>query len=227
MYYTVYKITNLVNNRIYIGAHKTKNIDDGYMGSGKLIRRAINKHGLENFEKEILFIFDNPDEMFSKEAEIVDENFIEEENTYNLKAGGFGGGCPTTLETRQKMSDSHKEYHQNHPERGIEHSKRIKEYNKNNPEYLTELIEKRKQACQTPEYKINMSKMTKERSKNPEWHEKLSKAKYDKWQDAEFKAKMSKIHQGKIWITNGIKRTMISKSDPIPKGWYRGMKIKA
>lgn len=61
------------------------------MGSGKYLNRAYQKYGLENFSKEILFIFDNANEMYAKEAEIVNEHFLTEENTYNLKRGGFGG----------------------------------------------------------------------------------------------------------------------------------------
>ena len=91
MFYLIYKITNNINNKIYVGSHKTKNKDDGYMGSGKYLNYAINKYGIENFTKEILFVFDSPKEMYDKEAEIVDSNFLAEENTYNLKRGGFGG----------------------------------------------------------------------------------------------------------------------------------------
>lgn len=91
MFYLIYKITNNLNNKIYVGSHKTKNKDDGYMGSGKYLNHAINKYGVENFIKEILFVFDNAKEMYDKEAEIVNDNFLAEENTYNLKRGGFGG----------------------------------------------------------------------------------------------------------------------------------------
>lgn len=87
MYYTVYRITNKINGKIYTGKHQTKDLNDNYMGSGKLIKRAIEKHGIENFTKEILHVFDSEEEMNLKEAELVTIG----DHSYNLADGGQGG----------------------------------------------------------------------------------------------------------------------------------------
>ena len=91
MFYTIYKITNNINKKTYIGKHQTKNLDDGYMGSGKLIRNAIKKYGVENFTKEILHVFDNEHDMDNKEKELVNEEFVKSSSNYNICEGGKGG----------------------------------------------------------------------------------------------------------------------------------------
>lgn len=87
-YHLVYKIVNTVNGKIYIGKHSTKNPYDNYMGSGIAINSAIEKYGIENFSKEILFCFTNEKEAFLKEEEIVNLKFIDREDTYNMVVGG-------------------------------------------------------------------------------------------------------------------------------------------
>jgi len=91
MFYTVYKTTNLVNGKYYIGMHKTDNIHDDYLGSGKLILEAVSKYGKQNFHKEILFIFDNEQDMMNKEKELVTFDLVYDDNCYNMTVGGTGG----------------------------------------------------------------------------------------------------------------------------------------
>lgn len=89
--YTVYQITNKLNGKIYVGVHQTVDLNDGYYRPGVLIQKAIKKYGIENIEKEILYIFDSAEEMFSKEAELVNEEFVSRSDTYNLNVGGECG----------------------------------------------------------------------------------------------------------------------------------------
>lgn len=91
MFYLIYKITNKINGKIYVGKHQTSDINDDYMGSGTILRKAQNKYGIENFEKEILFECSSLEEMNQKEKEIVNEEFVKRKDTYNIKLGGEGG----------------------------------------------------------------------------------------------------------------------------------------
>ena len=88
--YTVYKITNKINNKYYIGIHKEEPNEAlrKYMGSGTAIKKAIEDEGVENFHKEILFRYDNREEMIAKEAELVTPQMINENDNYNLQTGG-------------------------------------------------------------------------------------------------------------------------------------------
>lgn len=103
MKYIVYQTTSKVNNKIYIGVHKTEDPEkfDGYLGNGVYIYRpssymnpkthfqyAVKKYGIKNFIRTTLKVFDTEEEAYKLEAEIVNQEFIEREDTYNLTLGG-------------------------------------------------------------------------------------------------------------------------------------------
>ena len=92
-YHYFYKITNLINSKYYYGVHSTSNLDDGYMGSGTLIRKVIDKYGTDNLQKEILKFFNTSEEMFNYEKEFINEEVINDPKCYNL----VGGGCGYTI----------------------------------------------------------------------------------------------------------------------------------
>lgn len=107
MYY-IYRITNKVNGKTYIGQHKYKKLNDSYMGSGIHITRAIKKYGKENFEKEILE-FDIPNVGLANDWEQMYILFERAKGKaeYNIANGGNGVGT-VSLETRKKISNLNK-----------------------------------------------------------------------------------------------------------------------
>ena len=220
IYYTIYKVTNKINGKFYIGSHKTNNLNDNYMGSGKYLKYSQNKHGIENFEKEILFVYDNSEDMFAKEAEIVSKDFISEENTYNLKIGGMGGwdwiNSNITTHQKQKRAKAgrktadeilQKKYGDNYKKiiskKGVD---KLKEILQKDPDYL-----KRKNT------KSFLGKCHSEKTKK-------------------IIGQKNSIHQsgsgnsqyGTRWIHNfELKKSKrISKTDFLPEGWIDGRKMK-
>lgn len=119
MKYIVYSTICIVNNKIYIGVHKTDDPDifDGYLGCGVYIdspssykksktpfQYAVNKYGVKQFKRTILRVFDNEDEAYKLEAELVNEEFIKRTDNYNYKLGGHGG-CPPNKRSKIYMYD--------------------------------------------------------------------------------------------------------------------------
>lgn len=88
LYNFVYKTINLINGWEYIGVHSTNKLDDGYLGSGVYIRRAVEKYGRQNFTRQILSFHNTLYEAFDREADLVTVDYIWGGNTYNLRTGG-------------------------------------------------------------------------------------------------------------------------------------------
>ena len=87
-YHYFYKIINLLNGRYYYGIHSTKDLDDGYKGSGINIKKAVQKYKINNFEKHILKFFKTRLHLLQYEGEIVTEQVIYDRKSYNATLGG-------------------------------------------------------------------------------------------------------------------------------------------
>jgi len=83
----IYKIVNLINNKIYIGQDIKNN--PKYFGSGKLIKLAIKKYGKSNFKKETLEYCINEKQMDEREIFWIKKlNAIDRKIGYNICEGG-------------------------------------------------------------------------------------------------------------------------------------------
>lgn len=89
----VYKITNTLNGKWYIGKRQWHGpiSEDKYMGSGSIIKNAIAKHGVQYFKKEILAIFDNDEDASEFEFNSISSDDVKNPNCYNCRRGGNGG----------------------------------------------------------------------------------------------------------------------------------------
>jgi hypothetical protein len=196
MYYTVYKITNLLNNKIYIGLHKTLNLEDGYMGSGLLIARAIELYGIENFKKEYLAIFDNPEDMCELELTLVNEEFVKSDENYNVAIGGqLGWGSS------------------------------VKGKFLNDLEFRKNVIEQAKSAGKLGAAKVKELYKTDEKFKKKRLED-CGNAMLGKKHSDETKEKFKILQKNKHWITNNTECKFIDKDEPIPEGWRLGRIIK-
>lgn len=102
--YCIYKTTNLINNKTYIGRHKYDNLNDNYIGSGKLLKKDIKIYGIKNFKKEIL----KSKIKTKEEADFYEIYFIDIERKngkaeYNITNGGTGFRACHTEEAKIKI----------------------------------------------------------------------------------------------------------------------------
>jgi hypothetical protein len=204
MYYYIYKTTNLLNGKYYIGMHKTTNLNDGYLGSGNLLKRAIKKYGKDNFIKEILLFCESLDELRSNEQQYVTEQVTSDPNSYNLKLGGQGG---FTDEMRQTSYNTFRNRLDNDPE----FAKRISENNKI-------------KAAKREGWREANSILMKQRYNDPEFVAKQragSKIGYQKT----FALKQQRLSEGWVWMkdpNNKYRSKMIPPTDIeqyLTEGW--------
>ena len=106
MIHTLYKTTNLINHRYYIGVHSTEDVGfgtpkwkDPYIGSGDAIWNALKKYGRDSFSVEILGYFPDEKSAYEAEGELVTKDWLlENKKCYNMTIGG--GNPPSTANTK-------------------------------------------------------------------------------------------------------------------------------
>lgn len=230
MYGYIYRTTNLINNKKYIGQHKSSMFDNNYYGSGIYLKKALDKYGKDNFKIEILEECDSNDILNIREIYWIDYfNAVEDKNYYNISKGGnvtnsgkilsedtkykisvvnkgnkYFLGKHHSSETRQKLSKSHKD---------------IKPWNK----------DLRNVYKHTDEAKRKISEASKNRTP---WNKGL-KLDYSTIFSDDVRKYLSEINMGntntknRIWINYSGKTKMIYKNQLdkyIKLGWKLGRK---
>lgn len=164
LYNYIYKITNLVNKKIYIGKHSTDNMNDSYMGSGRLIKQAESKYGINNFSKEIIAFTDNLDRLnFLEKFYIKKYRSKDLSKGYNLTDGGEGTlGKFYDKDYRKRLSEGAKRrYEKDSSTYGFTG----KHWTEEQKKHLSELKKGKKRKPFSEEHKNNMSLSQKGKSK--------------------------------------------------------------
>ena len=216
-HYLIYQVTNLLNNKIYIGKHETFNIEDRYFGSGKIITAAIKKHGIENFEFRILIDLKNEEEMNLLEKFVVTEEFCRRDDVYNIKVGGDGGWDAVNRQCKNiGWTYANKNGLNNKVDQCFIAGKKVK----TDPTFAKKFKSAVSSGLKNF-YREHPEKIRKGKD-NPKFGKPLSK---------ETRKKISESISGsrnpmssRMWIRNPItKESKVQlKTDPIPEGWEKG-----
>lgn len=203
-FHYLYKTTNTVTGRYYYGMHSTDILDDGYLGSGKRLRRSLNKYGNENHKKEIIEYCPNRSSLKKRESELINLNEIAKKDCMNLMVGGSGGAQSPEKQRNWIIAGS----------------KGFSDRFKNDPEFREKIINNLN-FYRKENHKLGKINYNTFEGKN---HSEETKRKMS------IKASERTGHKnsqyGTCWIINGIENKKIFKGDNIPNGWKLGRNMK-
>lgn len=197
-YGVVYRITNLENDKCYIGRTKRPLHERWYAhchrNSGCLrLRNAIQKYGKESFKIEAIASAWNAENLIGLEALLIEQENTLSPNGYNLRKDTGFGSPEMSKETRQRMSERRKGYVCSE-----EHRKNIGLAKKGLPS------------------KMKGKRFSEEVRKNMGGQNKGKKA------SVELLEKLSKIRKGQKWYTDGISDCKFREGEIVPDGFRRG-----
>jgi hypothetical protein len=242
-YHIIYKTTNTVNEKIYVGAHSTDVLEDGYLGSGHRLTLAVEKYGREKFKREILHFFNTPQEMFAKEKEIVNVDFLKRHDVYNIVEGGFGGfnkGTTGLKHLHHPETNARCAVHPNAIPSMIQEGWKIGRNMSSTTDtvWISKGLEKKMIVpCALQEYLANgWSKgLPKSPTQGKIWIYNPASDEYSLCEAAELPLKLSSgwvkkkwapVKKGAAWLNNGVDNLRISTEEVdayLLKGWKKGM----
>jgi group I intron endonuclease len=200
-YHYIYKTTNLLSGKYYIGMHSTDDLNDGYLGSGNRLRLAVRKHGKENFKREILEFCESREELRKREEEVINLTEISKIECMNLKVGGEGIWSPSANERFKWLLKNDEEFSKSFSKKATERNYLLIESGKikawpDNYSWLGN--------THSEETKLKMSKKAQQRTgdKNSSY--------------------------GTCWITKDDENKKIKKEDLetyLNDGWIKGRKV--
>ena len=214
-YHYIYKTTNIITGKYYIGMHSTDNLEDGYIGSGKRLWYSVGKYGKENHKVEILEYLPNRKSLIDREISIVNEGLLKEELCMNLTLGGSGGPGDRFL-TKDQLKKGRVIADKVLREKYGDNFRYI--VSKNYYDNLSE-IERYELTCKIKNglresgynHKSFLGKKHKEESKQKIG---LSNSTHQKGEN--------NSQYGTCWITNGTENKKIKKTDILPENWWYG-----
>lgn len=248
MYGYIYKITNLLNNKIYIGKHKYSEykLDENYITSGTIINQSIEKNGIDNFKIELVDSANTLEELNEKEKYCIKYYNSKFPIGYNLTDGGDGHVGDSswnkglTGETDERVKNNSlksqntkiKKYGNKYGKQNVhlteEHKRKIREANKNQkPTEYSKLVSSLRN--KGTHYYNNgiVERKFKDGEIIPIGFVKGRLINPFPNQTGKKKSKevIEKIKKSKsdtIWINNGKVEKMIKKDIPLPEGFVRG-----
>ena len=158
----IYKTTNLINGKIYIGQHKGESFDKRYLGSGKYLKCAIKKYGRNNFKCELLEYCESLEDLNDREIYYIKENKSQNKDIgYNIANGG--NQISVTASIAEKISKKQKQNF-NDPIKGKELRLMLSKANKGkklSEEHIRKLKDINKNRVRTKEERDKKSKSLK------------------------------------------------------------------
>jgi len=201
-YYTYQVLFN--NGDYYLGKHSTKDIDDGYTGSGKKLQERTDP-----FTFNILEYYNSEDDLNVAEEELIGDLWFTDPKCLNLTGGGRGGwgGCNATVDKSYMLTEEYREKMRQNSIR-LQSEGKIHKFTKEDG---------RKGILKVRELYPQGTFLGKTHTEETKKKIGLKNAKHQKGK--------GNSQYGKMWITNEQESTRINKGESIPEGWRKGRVI--